>query len=86
MWNYYTKTPKSPQNEAHKKLTKAQRFEEIKDKLNQQIEPVYDLEGNRWVRCEFCNRIKESVDFSSYGGMNHVNLGECSECYHKKHN
>lgn len=77
---------KSPQNEAHKKLTKAQRFEEIKDKLNQQIEPVYDLEGNRWVRCEFCNRIKESVDFSSYGGMNHVNLGECSECYHKKHN
>lgn len=77
---------KSPQNEAHKKLTKAQKFEEIKDKLNQQIEPVYDLEGNRWVRCEFCNRIKESVDFSSYGGMNHVNLGECSECYHKKHN
>lgn len=77
---------KDSPNETHKKLTKAQRFEEIKDKLNQQIEPVYDSEGNRWVRCEFCNSIKESVDFSSYGGMNHVNLGECSECYHKKHN
>lgn len=77
---------KESQENACKKLTKAQRFEEIKDKLNQQSEPVYDSEGNRWVRCEFCNCIKESVDFSSYGGINHVNLGECSECYQKKHN
>lgn len=46
----------------------------------QQKTPVRDAEGTRWVKCEFCGKIAKEIEFSSYGGIDHVNLGTCKEC------
>jgi len=54
--------------------------EEILPYIDQQKEQVHDSINNRWIRCEICNRIDMDVNFSSYGGKNHVNLGRCKKC------
>ena len=56
------------------------RYNEVKEKFVQQETPIRDSAGRRWVQCEICHEIKEDSEFSSYGGMNHVNLGKCSKC------
>ena len=48
--------------------------------LAQQNTPVYDAEGNRWIRCEFCGKIATDAEFTTYGGAGRVNLGTCNEC------
>ncbi|MCD8014805.1 MAG: DNA topoisomerase I [Lachnospiraceae bacterium] len=52
--------------------------------LSQQVRPVRDAEGNRWIRCEFCGKIAKESAFLSYGGIGHVNLGTCKDCAGKK--
>ncbi len=59
------------------------RYNEVKDSFVQQETPIRDSSGQRWVQCELCHEIKESKEFSSYGGMHHVNLGKCSMCSRK---
>ena len=49
-------------------------------KLEQQEEPVFDEENNRWVKCEFCGKADITNKFKSYGGTGRVNLGTCIEC------
>ena len=63
---------------------KRQREEDFRKKLaanlEQQETPVRDSAGNRWIRCEFCGKIAKDLEFSSYGGTGHINLGTCKEC------
>lgn len=77
--------------EAHRKLEEARKEKEKKERkeafkkdlenlLNQQKEQVKDLDGNRWIRCEFCGLIAVDSEFISYGGLNRVNLGTCKNC------
>ena len=83
-------TPKREREEAAKKAREHQkqlaemdhmkRYNEVKEKFVQQETPIRDSAGRRWVQCEICHEIKEDSEFSSYGGMNHVNLGKCSKC------
>lgn len=51
--------------------------------IEQQIEPARDSDGNRWVKCEKCERIGIDDEFVFYGGSNHVNLGICKNCRDK---
>ncbi len=48
--------------------------------LEQQETQVRDAAGNRWIKCEFCGKIAMESEFSSYGGLGHINLGTCKEC------
>lgn len=48
--------------------------------FEQQETQVRDLEGNRWIKCEFCGKIAMDAEFSSYGGPGHINLGTCKVC------
>lgn len=50
------------------------------ESFSQQITPVRDAEGNRWIKCEYCGKIAKEGSFLSYGGRGHVNLGTCKEC------
>lgn len=59
-------------------------YEEVKDRFVQQIEPIRDKYGVRWVKCERCGKIAADGEFGAYGGANHVNLGVCSDCYKKR--
>ncbi len=61
-------------------------YEEVKAlfNINNQVDIIRDSYGQRWVQCEFCGEIKPDFEFGSYGGNNHVNLGECRECGIKK--
>lgn len=59
-------------------------YDEIKDQFTQQDEWIVDSSGQRWIKCEECERIKWVDHFNSYGGMKHVNLGVCTECARKK--
>lgn len=56
------------------------RKEEILPQIHQQEEPVFDHTGERWFQCEICKKVLPREYFSSYGGMNHMNLGVCLEC------
>ncbi len=56
---------------------------EVMTRMNQQEEIVYDRKGQRWIKCEYCEKIATTSDFSEYGGPNHLNLGTCSECQRK---
>ncbi|OQC11879.1 MAG: DNA topoisomerase I [Firmicutes bacterium ADurb.Bin080] len=47
----------------------------------QQDTPVIDSQGNRWLKCKDCGKIKKEKDFLSWGGKNSINLGKCKECY-----
>lgn len=69
------------------KEEKRKREEDFKRNMeanfSQQETQVRDVEGNRWIKCEFCGKIAEESYFTSYGGAGHINLGTCKECsYH----
>ena len=64
-------------------LDRVNRYNEVKDMFTQQETQIKDSKGIRWIQCEVCGEIKESNEFNSYGGMNHVNLGICSQCSRK---
>lgn len=55
-------------------------YEDVKDLFTQQTCIVRDRYKTRWVKCERCSSIKQDVEFASYGGQDHVNLGICREC------
>ena len=61
----------------------ANSYNEVKDKFTQQEKTIRDSSGERWVQCELCGEIKPDSEFSSYGGVNHVNLGVCRKCSHR---
>lgn len=46
----------------------------------QQNTQIRDAEGNRWIKCEFCGKIAKENEFTSYGGIGHINLGTCKGC------
>lgn len=48
--------------------------------LYQQRRSVRDSSNRRWMRCESCGKIGTSDKFWTYGGKDHVNLGECYDC------
>ncbi|MDR1694247.1 MAG: hypothetical protein LBR70_03540 [Lactobacillaceae bacterium] len=56
-------------------------YEQVKDKPfeqnNYQIRDSFDI---RWVKCKLCGEIKPAKEFSSYGGSNSMNFGECYSC------
>lgn len=56
------------------------RYEYVKDSFVQQIKPITDYYGHRWIQCEICGEIKETHEFVEYGGQGHVNLGRCYSC------
>lgn len=58
-------------------------YGQVKDKFTQQTEQIRDSYNRRWVQCELCGDIKTESEFSSYGGINHVNLGQCYVCLRK---
>lgn len=58
---------------------------DVRELFTQQKSIIRDRFGNRWVKCEVCGAIKQDIEFSSYGGMNHINLGTCRECSRKQH-
>ena len=55
-------------------------YEDVKDLFTQQTRIIRDRYKTRWVKCEKCGTIKQDVEFASYGGHRHVNLGICREC------
>ena len=68
--------------EEHKRIEEQERIKAerqfadgLLERMNQQEEQVRDSKGRRWVKCEFCGKIALESEFSSYGGMNHINLG-----------
>lgn len=48
--------------------------------FSQQETQVRDADGNRWIKCEFCGKIANENEFTSYGGAGHINLGTCKAC------
>lgn len=52
----------------------------LEENLEQQETQVIDTNGDRWIKCEICNKISTINDFVSYGGKGHINLGICKEC------
>ena len=56
------------------------RKDSILQYMNQQEQPVLDVSGERWIRCEFCGEVKEVSEFVSFGGRGRVNLGRCQGC------
>lgn len=52
----------------------------MESNFSQQETQVRDAEGNRWIKCEFCGKIAKENEFTSYGGVGHINLGTCKEC------
>lgn len=61
-----------------------ERRQEIIPLISQQKKQVRDSLGKRWVKCEICGAIETDDKFSSYGGIDHVNLGQCYNCSRKK--
>lgn len=69
------------EREREEKDRKEKEFKEnLESSLEQQKTPVRDTDGNRWIKCEYCGKIAMESEFTSYGGINHVNLGTCKEC------
>lgn len=60
--------------------------ESVFSHIDQQEVQVRDEYGHRWVKCEICGKIAPESEFSSYGGLNHINLGKCTACTRKKDN
>ena len=58
-------------------------YEDVKDLFTQQTRIIRDRYKTRWVKCEKCGAIKQDVEFASYGGHGHVNLGICRDCSRK---
>ena len=71
--------------EEKRQIEKRKREEDFKRNMesnfSQKEKPVRDGDGNRWIKCEFCGKIAIEDDFSSYGGIGHINLGTCKECF-----
>lgn len=66
-------------NETHSSVVKNSK--EIQEADFEQNEfQVRDCSGNRWVKCDYCGKIKPDTEFSSYGGLGHMNKGTCKEC------
>lgn len=59
-------------------------YEDVKNLFIQQNAIIRDRYKIRWVKCEKCGSIKQDIEFASYGGKDHVNLGLCSECSKNK--
>ena len=57
---------------------------EVKNKLTQQKQAVFDHTGRRWFKCKICGKIAPREEFASYGGENQLNLGKCYKCSMKK--
>lgn len=53
----------------------------LETNFEQQETQVVDVDGNRWIKCEFCDKIATVDSFFTYGGVNHINLGTCKECF-----
>lgn len=62
------------------------RYNEVKDRFVQQETQIRDSDGNRWVKCEVCGEIKETSEFSTYGGSGSVNSGLCNKCCNNRNN
>lgn len=58
-------------------------YNEVKDQFTQQQQCIIDSSGQRWVKCKECDGIKLVDYFNSYGGINKVNTGVCTECARK---
>ena len=58
-------------------------YNDVKDAFIQQTSIIRDRFGTRWVKCEKCGAIKQDVEYVSYGGREHINLGLCRDCYKK---
>lgn len=60
---------------------KCQREEDFKRNMeavfSQQETPVWDADGRRRIKCEFCGKIAMESEFSIHGGKNRINLGTC---------
>ncbi len=56
---------------------------DIRKLVSQQSTRAVDSLGRRWVMCEICGCIDTDGKFSSYGGINHINLGICKVCNRK---
>ena len=56
----------------------------MEENFSQQVTQIRDVDGNRWIKCEYCDLIAKESEFTSYGGPNHVNLGTCKNCSLKK--
>lgn len=67
-----------------KKLRLSEGYEEVKDKFVQQHTQIRDKYDVRWVQCECCGKIAPDGEFGSYGGIDHMNLGKCRNCYRRK--
>lgn len=66
--------------QAKDSITYEQRREQIIAEMNQQQQQVRDSLGIRWIKCEICGAVEISDKFSTYGGINHINLGICNNC------
>lgn len=65
-------------------IEKSQRevdFRHMESNFIQQETQVRDVEGNRWIKCEFCGKVAKESTFFSYGGKGRINLGTCKECF-----
>lgn len=71
-------------NEAEIKKREEDFRQNMKDNFTQQETQIKDAAGNRWIKCEFCGLIAKESEFTSYGGINHMNLGTCNTCAAKK--
>lgn len=59
-------------------------YEDVKNLFTQQTRIIRDRYKTRWVKCEKCDKIKQDVEFVTYGGHRHVNLGICRDCSRKQ--
>ena len=66
--------------EAEKRRAAEEFARNMADGFEQQETQITDENGTRWIKCEFCGKIAPAKEFSSYGGINHINLGTCVEC------
>ncbi len=74
-----SKEKKKQQNEKISNLG----YEEIKEKFSQNDVPIYDSNGQRWIKCEICGIIEQERYFASYGGKDPT-TGICSKCSHNQ--
>lgn len=71
---------KAEKSEQEKRQREEDFRKNMESNFTQQETQVRDAEGNRWIKCEFCGKIAKESDFTSYGGIGHVNLGTCRDC------
>lgn len=69
------------EQKARERKEKEDTFKEaVANNFDNQETQIRDVDGNRWVKCEFCGKIAMEKEFSSYGGAGRVNLGTCYDC------